>query len=230
MNIIALDTVTPVLSVAAKGRGGTACLTLTDGGQHAPKLLELLTEACSLAGFSPDQTDVIAVPEGPGSFTGLRLAWSSAKALQLASECRLVPVPLLSCYALPFFSWNGALVSVLDAKKNRFYVQIFRKGKPVHATEDIECGEIVERLDPEERILITGPDAELLCQNMTLPQSLHPILCIPTRPQGVAELMVQFADNIKSEYTDNITDYSGPLYVRKSDAETNYSGNGKTNT
>jgi tRNA threonylcarbamoyladenosine biosynthesis protein TsaB len=219
MNILAIDSITPVLSVYAAGPAGKTTLTVTDGGQHAEKILELVDKALATAGFSARETTLAVCAEGPGSFTGLRLAYAAAKAVQLASGCPLFPVAPLPCYALSFMNWPGAVISVLDAKKNRFYAQFFRRANPVTEALDIGADEALKFLDPEERILVTGPDAALFAEELRQQAPTLDITAIPSGVNGIADSMGFIAELQFPYYTESVPDHAGPVYVRKSDAE-----------
>jgi tRNA threonylcarbamoyladenosine biosynthesis protein TsaB len=221
MNILAIDAITPILSVCASGPNGKVTVTLDSGDQHASHIITLAERAMEIAGFSPRETALVAVAEGPGSFTGLRLAYSAAKAIVLAANAHLVPVPPLDCYARAAVDWPGAVVSVLDAKKSRFYARVFRQGQPMTEPLDIAAQELSGLVDPEERVLIVGPDASVFAEaaQSALPQI--DVTAMATGTSGIAADMVLFAESASSAYTIPIPDHAGPVYVRKSDAEIN---------
>jgi len=221
MNILAIDSITPVLSVSALGPSGKATVSVSSPGQHAENLLAVIERTLELAGFSARGTELVVCAEGPGSFTGLRLAYASAKAIQLAADCPLFPVPPLPCYALPFATWPGAVVSVLDAKKKRFYAQVFRRGTATTEAMDIGERELMRYVDPAERILVTGPDAVLFADLLALAVPGLDLCVVPSGERGIADILIQFAENHFPAYTGKIPDHAGPVYVRKSDAETN---------
>ncbi|HHU35883.1 MAG TPA: tRNA (adenosine(37)-N6)-threonylcarbamoyltransferase complex dimerization subunit type 1 TsaB [Treponema sp.] len=222
MNTIAIDTVTQLLSVTAAGPAGTCTVSLENKIQHAETLIGVLETAIAHAGFSPTETERILCAEGPGSFTGLRIAYSTAKAIQLASSCPLLPIPTLLCYAYPFRFSNGTVVSILDAKKSRFYAQLFKKGKPL--TEELDCtpDELVAILKTHDSILLTGPDAPLFQNAVESSLSALDYILIPYGNQGISQNMIHIALQDSEQYTQNIYDYAGPRYVRKSDAETKH--------
>jgi len=221
MNILAIDSVTSILSVTASGQNGTVTVALDSGTQHAETLIGLIDKAVSIAGFTARETGRVACAEGPGSFTGLRIAYAAAKGIVLASGAELVPVPTLPCYASGFESWPGAVVSALDAKKGRFYVQVFRKGSAMTGSLDISAHEVMEYLDPAERILVTGPDAELFAEALSLSFAGIDVVSYNGGRAGISAVLAEFAKNHGSEYTGIVPDHAGPAYVRKSDAETN---------
>jgi tRNA threonylcarbamoyladenosine biosynthesis protein TsaB len=184
-------------------------------------MVGLIDQAISLAGFSPKETGIVACAEGPGSFTGLRLAFSAAKAIQLAAGCPLFPVPPLPLYAAAAESWPGVVISVLDAKKQRFYLQFFRRGEAVSEVLDIGAQEAALRVDPAERILVTGPDAVLFAEELAGSVPGLDLAVLPSGTEGIAAAMISFAEKRNAHYTNPVPDHAGPVYVRKSDAESN---------
>lgn len=219
MNIVAIDTVTETLSVTAAGPAGTSTISLSNKIQHAETLIGVLETAISQAGFSPKETGRVLCAEGPGSFTGLRIAYSAAKAIQLASDCPLLPIPTLLCYAYPFRSWKGTVVSILDAKKARFYAQLFKNGNPL--TEELDCTpeELIDIIKSYDSLLLTGPDAPLFQTISDHHLSMIHYELLPYGNHGVSLEMMHIAMSDLEHYTKSINDYAGPRYVRKSDAE-----------
>ena len=207
--------------MTAKCPAGTATLSLDSSKQHAETIIDLIQRSVALAGFSVKETNLVVCAEGPGSFTGLRLAYATAKGIQLAAHCPLFPVKGLGCYAQSAFSWPGAVIAVLDAKKNRFYIQIFRKGEAVTEALDIGESEVLQYLDAEERILVTGPDAVLFTEQFSNANPGFDICAIPSGLNGISEILAGIAEINFPLYTEVVPDHAGPVYVRKSDAETN---------
>jgi tRNA threonylcarbamoyl adenosine modification protein YeaZ len=119
--ILALDTSGPFGSVAV-GRAGTvlARVTLAERREHAARLVPAVDEALELAGVSPRDLAGIIVGEGPGSFTGVRVAAATAKGLTHALGIPLRAVSSLTAAALA--SETGAVRYVLfDARGDRVY-------------------------------------------------------------------------------------------------------------
>lgn len=224
MNVLAIDSVTSVLSVTAIGPNGMATVALEGGPQHAESLLPLIDRAMETAGFTARETDVVACAEGPGSFTGLRIAYAACKGIALASGAQLVPVPTLRLYADSFSAWPGAVVSVLDAKKERFYAQVFRRGVAATESLDLAPADALRYLDPEERILAVGPDAELFAEALSGALPGLDLTWLHAGKDGISAAIAKFAKEHVQEYTDSVSDQDGPSYVRKSDAETNTAG------
>lgn len=219
MNILAIDTVTAVLSIAAEGPKGLVTQTFASNNRsHAEQLVPLIETTIALAGFTAPQIDVVLSSKGPGSFTGLRLGYSAAKALQLAANSAFIPIPTLACIAHQYAAWQGGLAVIIDAKRDRFYIQLFKDGKPIAEPSDSSIEEIIPCLSKSERWLVTGYGTQVLQQALTTVFPRPQCNFIENLPVCFAPSMISYA----KQYMDTLvkaSDYDGPLYIRKSDAE-----------
>jgi len=71
---------------------------------HSEKLVQLLDQTLKLAGIELKNISLIAVSEGPGSFTGLRIGMAVAKGMAIAQGCYFIPVPTIDAIALQIAS------------------------------------------------------------------------------------------------------------------------------
>ncbi len=220
MNFLALDTVSQTLSVTADGPAGRCTVSLESKIQHAETLIPLMGTALEQAGFSAVETDIVLCAEGPGSFTGLRIAYAAAKGIRLAAGCPLVPIPTLQCYAEEFRTWPGKVLSVLDARKKRLYVQLFSGGEPISNPQDCTAEEVLANIVPDGPLLITGPDAALVTGFPGGTDNNAQYTILPFGQTGISRQMIEIALRRPEDYTEKTDDYAGPEYVRKSDAET----------
>lgn len=89
MIALAFDTTSDHLSVAGRDAGGrTASRTMDGARRHARALLPLIAEVLSDLGAGPAEIGTLALADGPGSFTGLRVGGAVMKAL-----ARALPAP-----------------------------------------------------------------------------------------------------------------------------------------
>ena len=82
MIILGLDTSTRAASVALWSDGDLLGeLVINDKRTHSQKLMPMLETLFQLADIKVDDIDLLAVCIGPGSFTGIRIAMATVKAL-----------------------------------------------------------------------------------------------------------------------------------------------------
>ncbi|MDX1547581.1 MAG: tRNA (adenosine(37)-N6)-threonylcarbamoyltransferase complex dimerization subunit type 1 TsaB, partial [Rhodothermales bacterium] len=96
---------------------------------HAEQLVPMVGEALRLAGRAAADLGAVAVSQGPGSYTGLRIGASTAKGLALAAGARLVAVPsleALAARAAPFASAGDLVLPAFNARRDEVYVAAFR--------------------------------------------------------------------------------------------------------
>ena len=88
---------------------------------HSETLLPMIDSLFSIAGTSLSEVDVIAVSEGPGSFTGLRIGASLAKGLAFGAGKQIVPVPTIDAMAYGTGVSDKVLCPLMDARRNEVY-------------------------------------------------------------------------------------------------------------
>lgn len=174
MSVLGLETATTVCSVGiAREDGSGSERQLREPRIHSEKILTLIDELLRSEGIDWNAVEAIAVSRGPGSFTGLRIGFSTAKGLCYASGKPLVAVPTFDAMALAasaHFPTVENILVALDAKKGDFYCGSYRfnKGRLV----DRSATEVVKEtfanhpikadlvLTDSETILKTLVDAE----------------------------------------------------------------------
>ena len=237
MNLLAVDTATSIFSVALRTEQGDWYFEADAGLRHSELVMDSIDMLTKKAGLKPANLSALVCMGGPGSFTGLRIGFSLAKGFALALGIPFAPVPTLDCMAYPFAMWPGLVVPVIDAKKNAFFCALYRDGRRLGPFMDAEAPLIARTIagalsgeNPTHRlslVLLTGPDAETLRSRLErdCPQGLPPgILRTGAVYGGYAGALLDLAprDIVKSrEMFDNVNGvcFSGPEYIRKSDAE-----------
>ena len=89
-------------------------------GRHDQVLLESIRSLCVESGQSISQLSQCVVVNGPGSFTGLRIAVSCIHALDLVCPLQVLPIDQLSLLAAA--SGGKCLDAILDARMDEVYV------------------------------------------------------------------------------------------------------------
>lgn len=130
--ILAIETTTKVCSVALFKDGKLLGFRESDDQEydHAEKLNPFIEELLKGQQVRPKDLRAVAVSEGPGSYTGLRIGVSSAKGL-----CYAIGIPLIA--VSPFqamLSMSGVdmdsgvkLIPMLDARRREVFAQSFSR-------------------------------------------------------------------------------------------------------
>jgi tRNA threonylcarbamoyladenosine biosynthesis protein TsaB len=221
MNILALDTSAEVLSVALSVGDGVWYFEAESGLRHGERLWDAVDRLLDGAGIGSHDLDLAACMRGPGSFTGLRIAFAAAKGLALSLGIPMVSAPTLDCMATPWDSWPGIVLPALDGRKGRFYGALYRRGRRLGEYLDAAPEELAaalrEAAPPGEPALLTGPAAQMVFEALgqAAPDSFF---VDPGGKRGKArELLETIKKNGMLGSGEEL--FSGPLYVRKSDAE-----------
>ncbi len=133
---------------------------------HSLRAMPAVEEACRKADITPSEIDAIAVSEGPGSYTGVRIGVTIAKTLAWTLDKPLYGVSSLKALAVNGQLFNGLICSVMDARRSNVYAGVYRAEgtELVNVLEDQHCSvaELLKKLKGyEEAVLFVGEDVKL---------------------------------------------------------------------
>ena len=127
--ILSIETATTVCSVAiSSGRDVLAERKLYTERSHANELTLLIQELTKESNITMKDFKAVAVSEGPGSYTGLRIGTSTAKGLCFALGIPLIGVSTLKAMALEVninHSPESILCPMIDARRMEVYVALY---------------------------------------------------------------------------------------------------------
>jgi tRNA threonylcarbamoyladenosine biosynthesis protein TsaB len=125
--ILNIETATKNCSVSiAKNGESILCKEIAEEGySHAEKLHVFIEEIIAEAKISVQDLAAIAVSQGPGSYTGLRIGVSAAKGLCFALNIPLIAVDTLQTLASQAKVQDGKIIPMLDARRMEVYSEIF---------------------------------------------------------------------------------------------------------
>lgn len=125
--ILNIETATKNCSVALAKDGKTIlCKEIAEEGySHAERLHVFIDEIIKEVGITFQELSAIAVSQGPGSYTGLRIGVSAAKGLCFALDIPLIAVDTLQVLASQAKVSNGLIIPMLDARRMEVYSAIF---------------------------------------------------------------------------------------------------------
>jgi len=108
------------------------------GLTHSRTLLPMAEDMLKNAELTVRDVDLIAVAQGPGSFTGIRIGVSTVKGLAWAAEKPCTGVSTLEAMAWHGVMARGYVCPVMDARRQQVYNALFKieNGRPVRMTDD----------------------------------------------------------------------------------------------
>ena len=137
--ILNIETATKNCSVSLATNGDTITLReiAEEGYSHAEKLHVFIEEIIAESKISFEDLNAIAVSQGPGSYTGLRIGASSAKGLCYALNIPMIAIDTLQSLAAQISISKGIIIPMIDARRMEVFNAIYDKSlntlKPVSA-------------------------------------------------------------------------------------------------
>ena len=224
MRILALETSAKACSAAVTEDGrliasAFQCTGLTHSRTLMPMIADMLKNAeLTLAGC-----DAVAVANGPGSFTGIRIGVSAAKGLAFGAEKPVIGVSTLEAMARCVAGMDGIIVCAMDARRGQLYNAVFEAegGTLSRLAPDRAVGLEALRKELEnceKRKIIVG-DGALLCYNNFLENHI-PCVLAPSHLLHQSAVGVAFVaeDQARAGQLLSAQDLL-PVYLRPSQAE-----------
>ena len=215
MTILCIETSTTCCS-AAICIDGNAVATRENlsGANHASELPVFIEQLLAEAEVNQWTIDAVALSQGPGSYTGLRIGASLAKGLCYGLDVPLIPVDTLQVLCAAVKAELGAdalLCPMLDARRMEVYTAMYTPA--LEQKSDVEAKVIDEDSFAEElrenRIYFFGNGAEK-CESVINSPNAHFVSGI--LPQ--AKYMGKLAEQIPSLELKQIAYYE-PFYLKE---------------
>ncbi|SFA78685.1 tRNA threonylcarbamoyladenosine biosynthesis protein TsaB [Flavobacterium swingsii] len=125
--ILNIETATRNCSVALSQNGNVlACKEIAEAGySHAEKLHVFIDEILKTNKLTFKDLSAIAISQGPGSYTGLRIGVSAAKGLCYSLDIPLIAIDTLEILARKLIVGSGIIIPMIDARRMECYTAIF---------------------------------------------------------------------------------------------------------
>ncbi|MCW0233706.1 MAG: tRNA (adenosine(37)-N6)-threonylcarbamoyltransferase complex dimerization subunit type 1 TsaB [Ferrovibrio sp.] len=215
MKLLGIDTALNACSVAIIDGDATLATVVSAGGKgNAERLLPALEQARQQAGIQLADLDGIAATIGPGSFTGIRTALATARALGLALGKPVWGITTTEVLATAAAQPGLPTVAVIDARRDEVYIQCFAaaaSGPGAALTEPQLLGiAAAVAILPQGPAVLVGSGSALL-QDAARRDDLHLSLQSPDPdPALVARLAAARPRPLMAP---------APLYIRPPDAK-----------
>jgi tRNA threonylcarbamoyladenosine biosynthesis protein TsaB len=164
--ILQIDTSGHNCSVALHDNGHLIAEQInTIGLKHAEVLHVMMAQLFKTTTITLNQLEAVAISEGPGSYTGLRIGASAAKGLCYALNIPLIAINTLSIYAQTLIknkqANKEAIITCLDARRDEIYFAVFENGSETVASQAKVLDDSFHQLfDVTKNYVITGDGAD----------------------------------------------------------------------
>ena len=216
--ILGIETATPICSVAlGNEKGVLACITSKEDQSHSRILTNQIQDILDQCNMSQRELTAVSVSLGPGSYTGLRIGLSAAKALCYALDIPLIGVSTLKSMAygirheLPD-NQSMKLIPMIDARRNEVFMAVYDQDileiEPPQA-HILNKQSFVSYQSGEESAYIFGSGAE---KTKPFHQS-EQIVVLDQFEQSAKPLIPISVSRIKHSATDSVA-YTEPFYIK----------------
>ena len=155
MKVLAFDTSSKALSLAIlEDKQVLAEMTINIKKNHSITLMPAIDFLMGSLDWTPKDLNRIVVAEGPGSYTGLRIAVATAKTLAQTLKIDLVGVS--SLLALVPEEIEGLAIPVMDARRNHVYAGFYQEDQLVYPEAHLSFEAVLERVKGAEKVTFLG--------------------------------------------------------------------------
>lgn len=213
MKVLAFDTSSKALSVAIlDGDNLLADVTVNIKKNHSINLMPAIDFLMKAVDLKPADLDRISVAQGPGSYTGLRVAVATAKTLAYTLGIELVGVS--SLYALAAAAdFEGLVVPVIDARRNNVYAGFYKNGQSVKEDQHMNFADVLDVVKNEEAVMFVGEVANFRDQ---IAESLPEAKAVSVLPSAYA--IGKYGQSLEPVEVDSFV----PNYLKRVEAEENW--------
>lgn len=225
MNILAIDTSSPVASVAVMSNGVLLGEYMVNNGKtHSQILMPMISDLLEKIGIRVSDIDVFATSLGPGSFTGLRIGIATAKALAQVGKKKIIGISALDGLCANVTAGKDVFVCpIVDARRGNVYNAIYKDGVKMVSDRLIPLDTVLAELNNSKAIFlgdgiikhkekivnIMGENAIFPHENLTMQKASS----------------IAYLANIRAENEEFDDIYSlEPIYIRPSQAERELNG------
>ncbi len=169
MKILSIECSATPCSVAIIEKGKILATSFTNVKlTHSQTLMPMVEAVLKSSLLTINDIDALAVSNGPGSFTGVRIGISAVKGMAQARKLPCIPVSALQAMAENYADTDCVVCAVMDARCGQVYNAIFKnsKGETKRLCEDraLAVSDLIpeiNELSKTNKIYIVGDGAEV---------------------------------------------------------------------
>ena len=167
--ILNIETATKNCSVALAKEGKTiACKEIAEQNfSHAEKLHVFIEELLAENQLQFSDLSAIAVSQGPGSYTGLRIGVSSAKGFCYALNIPMIAIDTLQLLAKQIHIEEGIIIPMIDARRMEVFTAFYDKNHNQIRNTQAEIIDETSYKEITEKIHLVGDGTEKFKNTLT---------------------------------------------------------------
>ena len=191
---------------------------------HSITAMSAIEELFKRANIKPIDIDAIAVAEGPGSYTGLRIGVTIAKTLAWTLKKPLVGVSSLKVLAANAQLFDGMICALFDARRQNVYAAVYQgvQLEPVMDAHHSSLDELLERLAQfNSPVLFVGTDVQNFKDKIVESLGENAVFTPDSLALPRASQLIALAEKMPLPKSEDIHDFV-PQYHRIAEAEANW--------
>ncbi len=224
-----------MLTLAFESSAKAASVALTEDGKllgesyqntgltHSQTLMVMAEDLLKQCGKTISDLSAVAVAEGPGSFTGVRIGVAAAKGLAWGGQIPCYGVSTLEAMAKSLGIYRGHVCACMDARRSQVYNAVFsvQGGEITRICEDraIALEDLKEELANLEGPIFLVGDGSILTHKTLSPEVPNLILPPEHRMHQRAVGVALLAEEKQQRGEDGDGNALVPNYLRLSQAE-----------
>jgi tRNA threonylcarbamoyl adenosine modification protein YeaZ len=213
MKVLAFDSSNKTLSVAIFDTNELlAEITINIKKNHSVSLMPTIDFLMESVDLKPSDLNRIAVAQGPGSYTGLRVAVATAKTLAYSLHIDLVGVSSLYALAASVAS-DGLIIPIIDARRQNVYAGVYKAGQALEADMYISFDMLIDKVKHKKNLVFVGETANF---SEKIAESLPQAKIIPSLPSAYE--IGKLGQKLAAVDVDSFV----PQYLKRVEAEENW--------
>lgn len=232
MLILGIESSTAQVGCAIGGHEGVlASAHAAKGRRHAENLTPAIEFICGQAQIDLDEIGLVAVDVGPGLFTGLRVGVATAKSIAFALRVPMIGVSSLDLLAFPVRFTPRLIVAAIDARRGELYHASYRQVPggvqrvseyAVSSPEDLAS----DLFATDDEPLLVGDGAQRYHEAFDELRKVEIVDRGACHPSASSLVQLAHARALREDFSQ--IDEIAPIYLRKPDAEINWTTRSST--
>ncbi len=219
MNILALSTTSTSGSIAIYKENKISFISYLDIRiTHSERLMPQIDFGLKQSKLNISDIDLVALANGPGSFTGIRIGLATAKGICMANEIPLLAINTLELLSYNLYKPQIPILAMIDAKMNEIYVALYSANhQELIEPQNANPTKFLKKIN--QPVIIVGDGAKKF-ENIIIESNIEYEFAFPHHNLPLASTLISIALNrLIPKYDFDKIAALEPYYLRKSQAE-----------